>query len=233
MQKKIKKYHSDFPETDPVEGKLRTRLLFVTILWILGFGLIVTKLIAVQVLEHDKYAEIGKRIIKDRQVIPAQRGAIFDRNGEILAVDLVHYSLAVFPNKVVNKTSSAKKISAITDIPYLEILSKMRRDDSFAYLAHRLRPHQAEELKGLGISGIVLEKKYSRYYPYRENGAQILGFCDFDNVARYGIELEYDYYLRGVPGHAVYLRDAKGNRMARLAHFFDDLGQLVIGQMSI
>lgn len=199
-----------------MEGKLRIRLLIVTFLWILGFGLIVAKLVAVQVFEHDRYAEIGKRIIKDRQVIPAQRGAIYDRNGEMLAVDLVHYSLAVFPKKVSNKAFSAKRISEITDIPYLEILTKMRSDVSFAYLAHRLRPQQADELKALGIAGIVLEKKYSRYYPYRENGAQILGFCDFDNVARYGIELEYDNYLRGVPGHAVYLRDAVGNRFPDL-----------------
>ena len=199
-----------------MEGKLRIRMLIVTLLWMLGFGLIMAKLVAVQVLEHDKYAEIGKRIIKDRQVIPAQRGTIYDRNGEILAVDLVHYSLAVFPKKVINKTSTAEKISEITSIPYLEILSKIRSNDSFAYLAHRLRPHQADELKGLGITGMVVEKKYSRYYPYRENGSQVLGFCDFDNVAKYGIELQYDYYLRGVPGHAVYLRDAKGYRFPDL-----------------
>lgn len=216
MQKKINKYRNNFPENDAVEGRIRIRLLFVTLLWLIGFGLIVTKLVAVQVFEHDKYAEIGKRIIKDRQVIPAQRGTIYDRNGEILAVDLVHYSLAVFPNKVVNKSSASKKISKITGIPYLEVLSKTKTKDSFAYLAHRLRPQQAEELRGLGITGMVVEKKYSRYYPYRENGAQVLGFCDFDNVAKYGIELEYDYYLRGVPGHAVYLRDAKGNRFPDL-----------------
>jgi cell division protein FtsI/penicillin-binding protein 2 len=218
MQKKMKKYYDAKSLTDrePVSGKLRLRLLVVALSWMLGFGLIMAKLIAVQVLEHDKYAEIGKRIIKDRQVIPAQRGTIYDRNGEILAVDLVHYSLAVFPDKVSNKSSYAKKISEITDIPYLEILSKMRSNDSFAYLAHRLRPQQADQLKRLGISGMVLEKKFSRYYPYRENGSQVLGFCDFDNVAKYGIELEYDHYLRGVPGHAVYLRDAKGNRFPDL-----------------
>lgn len=222
MQKKMKKYYEaksearGITERDPVEGKLRVRLWIVTFFWILGFGLIVTKLVAVQVLEHDKYAEIGKRIIKNHQVIPAQRGTIYDRNGEILAVDLVHYSLAVFPKKVINKASTAKKISELTGVPYLEILSKIKSNDSFAYLAHRLRPQQEDELKGLGIKGMVLEKKYSRYYPYRENGSQVLGFCDFDNVAKYGIELEYDHYLRGVPGHAVYLRDAKGNRFPDL-----------------
>lgn len=216
MKKKIKKYHSDFSDRDPVEGKLRIRLWIVTFLWILGFGLVVARLVAVQVFEHDRYAEIGKRIIKNHQVIPAQRGTIYDRNGEILAVDLVHYSLAVFPDKVANKSSTARKISEITGIPYLEILSKIRSTDSFAYLARRLRPQQADQLKALGIKGMVLEKNYSRYYPYCENGAQVLGFCDFDNVAKYGIELEYDSYLRGVPGHAVYLRDAKGNRFPDL-----------------
>jgi cell division protein FtsI (penicillin-binding protein 3) len=211
MKKKTKKYHNNYSNKNPAESRIQFRLFVLVFFWILGFGVVGAKLVLVQVIQHEKYAEVGKRVIKDRQEIPAQRGTIYDRNGEILAVDLVHYSLGIFPDKIENKISTAREISRITDTPLSETLSKIKSKDKFAYLAHRLRPHQAEDLRDLHSKGLVLEKKYSRYYPYRKNGAHVIGFCDLDNVAQYGIELEYDYHLRGLSGHAVYLRDAKGS----------------------
>ena len=215
MSKKIKKYHNSFIDRERVKTKIRIRLMVLSILWILGFGIIIARLVFVQVFEHEKLTKEGDRVIKNQE-IPAQRGTIYDRNGKILAVDLINYSLGAFPDKLLNKTSAARKISQITNTSFLEILSKMKSTENFAYLAHRLRPQQAEDIRKLRLEGLVLEKKYSRYYPFEENGAHLIGYCDFDNVARAGIELEYDNYLRGLNGHCVYLRDAKGSRFPDL-----------------
>lgn len=204
MQKKIKKYRNKFSEKDS-EKVIHLRLLLLVLFWVMGFGLILTKLVYVQVIDPTPSS-----IVDNPQELPARRGTIYDRNGEIMAVDLVHYSLAAFPKQVYNRSAVARKISKITHQAASEILQKIGSHPKFAYIIHRLSPDQADAIKALQIKGLVLEKKYSRYYPYRENGAHLIGYCDFSNNAQAGIELEYDKDLKGLPGHAVYLRDAKG-----------------------
>lgn len=213
MSKKIKKYRNNLIDKERFKTSTRIRLLLLSFLWIIGFAAIVAKLVFIQVFEHNSDGDINDVMNHE---IPAQRGTIYDRNGKILAVDLVHYSLAAFPTKISDKISSARKISQVTNISFSEILSKIKSREKFAYLAHRLPPQQADNLRDLESKGFVLEKKYSRYYPYLKNGAQLIGFCDFDNIARAGLELEYDSYLKGLNGHCVYLRDAKGGQFPNL-----------------
>lgn len=215
MRKKTKKYRNNLRDNERVKTNIRYRLAVLSLFWIFGFSIIVAKLVFVQVFEHKELKGDGIRDILNQE-IPAQRGTIYDRNGKILAVDLVHYSLGAFPNKIQDKISDAKKISQVTNTPFSEILSKIRSRENFTYLEHRLRPQQAEDLRSMELKGFVLEKKYSRYYPYLKNAAHIIGYCDFDNVARAGLELEYDPYLRGLNGHCAYLRDAKGGRFPNL-----------------
>ena len=179
MRKKTKKYHNSPMDKERVITKTRTRLVFLSIMWIAGFAIIVAKLVFVQVFEQKELAKDGIRDILNQE-IPAQRGTIYDRNGKILAIDLVHYSLGAFPNKITDKISAAKKISQVTNISFSEILSQIKSRENFAYLVHRLRPQQAEDLRSLESEGFVLEKKYSRYYPYMKNGAHLIGYCDFD-----------------------------------------------------
>lgn len=205
MPKKTKKYHSKFSEKDS-EKIIQWRLIVLVFFWVMGFGLIMAKLVYVQVIDPTP-----PNIIPKTRELPARRGTIYDRNGEILAIDLVYYSLAAFPDKVDNRSTTARQISKITRQSASEVLQKIGSHPTFAYIIHRLSPDQANAIRELGIKGLVLEKKYSRYYPYRKNGAHLIGYCDFSNNAQAGIELEYDKDLKGLPGHAVYLRDGKGS----------------------
>lgn len=216
MSRKMKKYQNRVPNSHSQKPDSHWRLFLLALLWLIGFGVIVSKLVLIQAIDHERYAELGSGKIKGPLEIPAQRGAIYDRNGEILAVDLVHYSLGAFPKEIGDKVQVARALSRIINESSSYLLGKMKSNDTFAYLAHRLRPQQADEIKELKAKGLVLEKKYSRYYPFGSKGAQVIGFCDFDNQAQSGIELGYDQHLKGIPGHAVYLRDARGYRFPDL-----------------
>lgn len=192
------------------------RLVVLGIFWILGLALVVIKLLIIQVFSHGKYEKIAKGQMENRLVLPAQRGNILDRNGEVLATDLIYYSLAVRPKLLKNPEASARKIADLIQQSRNSVLHKVRTNKPFVYLAHRLTPETAEKIRALKLQGVILEKKFSRYYPYGQTGAHLLGYCDFDNHAKAGLEMSYDEYLKGTPGWAIYLRDALGNQFPNL-----------------
>ncbi len=192
------------------------RLVLLVFNLMLGFALVIGKLIYVQVVKHDDYRKAVQVRLENKRELPAKRGSVMDRNGELLAIDLMHYSLAVKPALLENPQEAAAKISSAVNLSASKILRKIRGDKRFVYLRHRLSIKEARELQDMKLKGVILEKKYSRYYPYEHVGAQMIGYCDYDNAAKGGLELQYDEYLKGTSGSAIYLRDALGNQYPNL-----------------
>ena len=215
MFKKIKKKKNN-RRSLPSPVDTHRRIMILGVLLIAGFVVVVGKLFWVQVVDHGYYQKVARRYLEHRRELLAQRGSILDRNRQILAVDLIHYSLAIRPRLVADRAKAARQIASLISVPYRTILKKIQGNKSFVYIAHRLSVKTAEKLRALGIKGVVLEKKFSRYYPYKEQAAQTIGYCDYENEAKSGLELEYDHLLRGKPGWTIFLRDALGNQFPNL-----------------
>src|SRR5207247_10034986 len=73
----------------------RSRVLGIRVL--AGFGLIALGLIQLQVVEHDKYRALSKENSVRLEVLRAPRGAIFDRNGRLLADSAPSFSVVFRP----------------------------------------------------------------------------------------------------------------------------------------
>ncbi len=192
------------------------RVFVVAFFWIILFALILGRLVEVQVVEHAKFSKVRERYFKNRRTIPAKRGTILDRNGKILAEDLIHYSLAIRPKELKPFNTSIKSISSIIDVPVSKIKTRLAGKHRFVYVARRLSPETARRIRKLRLSGVVLEKKISRYYPYRSVGAQVIGYCDFENKPCAGLEIKFNHFLQGKPGWMVFSRDALGNQIPNL-----------------
>ncbi|NIV98098.1 PASTA domain-containing protein [Candidatus Saccharibacteria bacterium] len=177
---------------------------------------VVFKLIVVQVVDHSKYRKKARGHLEDRRELLARRGSILDRNHELIAVDLIHYSLAVKPHLLDDPLGTARTLARHLNESAPSILKQIRSSDKFVYIEHRLSPQKVEPLKDLKLKGLIFEKKFSRYYPYGKVGSQLVGYCDYDNAAKAGLELEYDDVLNGKPGATIYLRDALGNQFPNL-----------------
>lgn len=208
---KNKKYYHT-PNSNP-EKKINFRMVVVFLVALACFGLIFAKLVIVQVVKHSYYAGLARRNIENRKTIPAKRGSIFDRQGREVALDILQYSVGINPGRVKDRPLPVRKISRILDIPVSVIRRKIRENPGFAYLAHRVPPEKALRLRKLKDPRLVLEKRFLRVYPYKENGAHLIGACGRDNQPLSGIEYEYNRYLQGKPGWKVYQKDALGNQL--------------------
>ncbi|MFZ0389575.1 MAG: penicillin-binding transpeptidase domain-containing protein, partial [Calditrichia bacterium] len=191
----------------------RARFVVVTILICIGFALLFARLIQLQVVNASHYRQLARNNMENRLEVPARRGTIYDCKGEVLARDVMHYSVAVRDNRLSQNPAALKAVAKELNISSAGLKSRVRNNKRFLYLGHRVPADRAERLKQMNIPGLILDKRYQRTYPYKENGAHVVGFCNVDNQPLGGVEYQYNHYLQGRPGWKMYQRDAVGRQL--------------------
>lgn len=189
---------------------VRIRIRLVSFLFIVGFVLIVSRAFDLQVLQRKAWQKRAEH--QHQMVIPLapQRGTIFDRNGEELAVSLQEDSFYVDPQKVTAPVREARALAAVLSQPFSELKGKMTSDKRFLWLKRQVSPAESRRIRALKLPGVDFIKEYKRFYPNSGIGAQVVGFTGIDPRGLEGIELKYDSVLQGQRGYLVTERDALG-----------------------
>lgn len=142
--------------------------------------------------------------------IPTDRGIIFDKNKDPLAVSVPHYALEVDPRKLIGNEEYQNRIATILDWD-LEKLQKMisaKKHRKGIPLTRKLTTEQKKTLAELEIDGVYFTEYSKRHYPSANVTAQLIGFTDRDDRGQEGIEKLYNTTLQGVPGERRVLQDA-------------------------
>lgn len=191
-------------------------------------GLMVWRLLMLQVLDtHHGYEFLQDqgdlRSIR-KEIIPAHRGQILDRNGEPLAISTPVVSIWVNPAEANPKQADSEagklaqaararwpQLAQQLGLSRAELEGKMSlRGKRFVYLRRHLPPTDATAIAALKIPGVYAQREYRRFYPAGEVTAQILGFTDVDDAGQEGLELAYNNHLSGTPGSKRVLKDLRG-----------------------
>ena len=171
---------------------------------------VVGKLFYVQILNHDVYRSQAQRQSTNVVALPAVRGNIEDRNGEMLTSNIIHYSFAADPQVVENPDSLVNLFARIFHRPAAYYRKQLTADRSFVWLERYVSRRRCEEILAFQPRGLIVRREVRRRYPYGHIIAPLVGFTDVDGKGISGIELEYDTFLRGENGWQVLRRDAKG-----------------------
>lgn len=188
----------------------RRRVMVAAALLGLGFFIIAGRLFNLQVLRAEEFAQLADRQHQKTLAVEAGRGAIYDRSGKILAINMEVPSVFGAPKYVSDPQATAAQLNQVlkTDVQQLE--SKLKSGRDFVWLARRLEPERAEGLQGLSLNGIGVIPEGRRFYPKGAMLSHVLGFANIDNHGQEGLERRYDAQLRGERGHLVVERDAFG-----------------------
>ena len=190
----------------PIFALRRSILLF---LFVLGLGGLFVRAAYLQLFEHEFLEEEGKarhlRVVE----MPAHRGMILDRNGELLAVSTPIYSVWANPSEALRSLASIRRAANILNLNAASLTKKFQQKNTrqFLYVKRHIDPQLAEQLKQAGIVGIYLQREYRRYYPTAEVSSHVLGFTDIDDKGLEGVELAYEQWLRGQPGSKKVIKD--------------------------
>jgi len=198
----------------PSAQSLRLRIRLVAGLFIGLFLVVAGRAGYLQVvLAEDLQARAEQqqqRVVK----LSAQRGTIYDRNGEELALSLELKSLYADPGQIENPTALAAALAPLVEMSEKDLQRKLSEKKNFVWVARLLPPEQAKKIAALKRAGLNFVREHKRYYPRGQIGAQVVGFTGLDPRGLEGLELFYDADLQGAPGLLISARDARGRGMA-------------------
>ena len=164
------------------------------------FGLVLVRLVDLQVVAPDHYAAAGvaQRIREDK--IAAERGSIFDRNGAELAMSVAQKTIWADPRVVKEPLATAAALAPVLGQDVQELRAKLSQKGAFVYLARQVPLDLAAKVAALHLAGISSYDESKRFEPSGLLARSILGDVNLDNVGRAGLEAQYDASLVGVPG---------------------------------
>jgi stage V sporulation protein D (sporulation-specific penicillin-binding protein) len=180
----------------------RERFIWLFFLTLLLFTILIHRLVSIQAYESERYLELAQYQHTGSVTINALRGGIFDRNGNIFAYSLAHPSVAANPKKIEDVENTAKVISKLLKRDEKQTLEDLSYPSTFVWLARKVSPEIATEIKTLKLPGIFLvnEESGKRFHPKEKVACHIVGFTGVDDQGLEGIEANYDDLLSGKAG---------------------------------
>jgi cell division protein FtsI (penicillin-binding protein 3) len=89
----------------------------------------------------------------------------------------------------------------------LDALFSAKKDKGFIYLAKKISPELAEQVKGLKLAGVDVRREFKRFYPSGEVTAHLVGFTDAENKGQVALEKSYESLLKGTDGKKRVVKD--------------------------
>jgi cell division protein FtsI (penicillin-binding protein 3) len=142
--------------------------------------------------------------------LPAVRGKILDRNGEVMATSLPVKAIWAVPATVNNAPSEKlQRLAQLLDMSSQELKKKLESDSNFVYLKRQVEKDVVDKILALDISGIDIDTRpaYKRFYPAGPVAAHVLGFTNFEDKGQEGMELAQQSTLSGITGSRRVIHD--------------------------
>lgn len=155
---------------------------------------------------------IGKGESRYERVIemPATRGRILDRHGDVLAISTPVKSVWAIPEDAKLTPAQTREFAKLLDSDAREVTRKLATARDFVYLKRQIAPDVAAQVAKLKLPGIHFQNEYRRYYPAGDVTAHMLGFTGAEDAGQEGIELALNARLSGKPGSRRVIKDRRG-----------------------
>lgn len=200
----------------------RRTLVLMAMCGIVAFLVLGIRLFVLQIIRHDELETAAIEQQTRESTVSANRGTIYDRNGNVLAMSASVDNVFISPNEMQEKKQDvaliAQGLSIILDVDYDSIIEKAK-DTSSYYKTIKLKVEEdtANEVRSFinenDIEGVYLESTTKRYYPYSTLACHVIGFVGTDNTGLEGLEAGYDEYLTGADGRVVRMKNGWGSDM--------------------
>ena len=190
------------------------RIVFVQILFLLGFLLLVARLIYLQLFQ-DAFldGQVTLRSSSEYSLL-APRGRILDRENRILAFDVIGYSMGIDFSNFNPDKYSISSMSKILDIEETRILGFTKKQNKgYREIIRHISPKTKLALEEEGIKGLYFRKNLKRSYPQRNTTAHVVGLTDIDRNGIQGAELVFNGELEGEEGKFIGIKSAANNKI--------------------
>ena len=224
--------------------RFRLRAWVMSVVVLLAFGLVVARLLVLQVQRHE---ELSERAESNRTaVVPIvpNRGQILDRNGVVLATNYSAYTLEIMPSRAGNLEETIDGLAEIVEItPRDRRKFKRLVDDSRSFDSLPIRTRLTDDevarfaAQRYRFPGVDIKARLFRTYPMQDTASHVIGYIgrinqrekealeDSDDAANYrgtdvigklGVEQSYETDLHGQTGWEEMETSAGGHAVRKL-----------------
>ena len=195
----------------------RSRLMLFLLFFV--FMMLLLRAFWIQGPGNAFYEAKGVRGTQRELELPASRGKILDRNGQVIATSLEAKSVIAYNDTVPDDLSAekVKKLASLLQISESDIRKKLQEDRKQIFLKRQVEPAIAQQIKQLEIPGIGLNNEYRRFYPEGEAMAHVVGFTNVEDRGQEGMELSRQKELAGHPGQRRVVVDRLGRVVEEMA----------------
>jgi penicillin-binding protein 2 len=216
--------------TERASSRIRVLALLVAVMFIA----MSVRLWYLQVLAGPRYADIAENNGLRPVSIPALRGIIVDRNGNVLVGNRASLEIRVTPSELGDQAEAViARLAHLLDVPVGDITEAL---SDKRYLDYQARPVSefTDEAVAAYIGehqerfpGVEVGPASVRDYPLGRTAAHLVGsvgviqkedyavlkdrgYGQNDTIGRGGLDLTYERYLRGVKGQHTYVVNSDG-----------------------
>ncbi|HPI33097.1 MAG TPA: hypothetical protein PLR32_07255, partial [candidate division Zixibacteria bacterium] len=157
----------------------RIRLGILFSLVCLYFLAVAARLVHLQVVLHQKYADIVRIQSEGRVKIPAERGLIYDRYGRLVVNNVKCPSLYAYPGSQTELENAARYVEKMFGLKRGTARREYNLEvNKFSWIKRLLGDEFARHIEKTAPPGLYLRDETQRVYPYGLVGKQILGFTN-------------------------------------------------------
>ncbi|MGX1023180.1 penicillin-binding protein [Psychroflexus sp. MBR-150] len=197
------------------------RFYVILVMLVLFTGIIVYKIIQIQIIDGEHYKSIANQSVYKSFIIEPNRGNLYDTNLNLLATSVPVYEIRFDAVTVSEKDfdknliSLSKALSDFSDLPVSyyknKLLNARKQKNRYLLIANNLDYSEYQQFKTFPLfklgpykGGFIAEQSIERVHPMGKVGRRTVGY---NNV---GLEGAFDEYLKGRKGRQFKQKISKG-----------------------
>ena len=184
----------------------------------LGFAGLLGRAAYIQLIGPEYFQKEGEKRYAHTLEVPATRGRVLDRGGQLLATSVPVPSVWAIPKDFKATPEQRQKLIKLLGMDAREFEQRLGSGSAnFAWLRRQIDTETWTQIAALGIKGLYQTREYRRRYPEGESAAHVVGFTNLEDQGQEGIELAFQQQLRGHNGTRGVVKD-------RLGRVIEDMG---------
>jgi penicillin-binding protein 2 len=210
-----------------------TRVIAAAVIIVLLSGLLVARLVVLQVVEYERFSELSQGNRFRLEPLPPTRGLVYDRNGVVIADNLPSWELVAIAEEVGNLDATLKQLEALglvdpSEHKSLRDLMRSHRGFERVKLSNLTEEQAATfAVRRHRFPGVDIQEALSRHYPFGEASAHAIGYvgsislqdleridrsdyASTSHIGKTGIERSYENALHGHVGYRHQVVNAQG-----------------------
>jgi penicillin-binding protein 2 len=217
--------------------RLAVRIGILGMVAVAIFAVLFLRLWSLQILNGEQLLRAAQNNQRRDVRLQAPRGAIIDRNGNVLVTNVAGTAVQIWPSDLPKprdqRLRELRILAHLLHVPLRQIGQALRRHRNDPLTPVKVKEVVSEAQVGFlkeraeDFPGVQIGQTYLRFYPHRELSAHVLGYVSEisagqlkslssqgyrspDKIGQTGVEAFYDRYLRGTAGLAELRVDSLG-----------------------